>query len=199
VRYGILGGSFDPVHEGHLAAAEGARGARGLDAVFLVPAASPPHKDRGCVASFEDRVAMARLAARGREGLFVLDLEGRRPGPSYTVDTVDALRAAHPGAGFELLVGADMLEDLPRWRDARRLVGLVRVVAFRRPGADWERAVRAFEAAFGPGGFDPVDVPPVDVSATALRRLLASGADPGGLLPAPVLAFIRGRGLYSGG
>ena len=91
MRFGIYGGSFDPVHRGHLAAASAVREARGLERVFLVPAARPPHKAGGCAASFEHRLAMVRLAIEGSAGLEALDLEGRRAGRSYTVDTVEEL------------------------------------------------------------------------------------------------------------
>jgi nicotinate-nucleotide adenylyltransferase len=189
VRYGILGGSFDPIHRGHVAAAEAVRAHRGLHKVFLVPAADPPHKT-GCVASFADRVAMARLAVAGRPRLEVLDLEGDRPGPSYTIDTVHALQERWPGAEFELLVGTDMLVDLPTWHRSAELRAAVHVVAFARPGV--ARPADTVPCAW-------VEVPPVAVSATEVRRRLAEGKDVTELLDPAVFTYIRRKGLYRAG
>jgi nicotinate-nucleotide adenylyltransferase len=198
LTYGILGGSFDPIHLGHVAAAEAALRRRGLAAVFLIPAGHAPHKPP-CEASFADRLEMARLGARGRPGLHVLDLEGARPGPSFTIDTLEELRRLHPGAAFELLVGADMLKDLPHWRRAREIVDSALVVGFGRPGAAADGARRAFEAAFGPGRHAWLDLDPVPASSTDVRRRLAAGEPLGGLLDPAVEAFIRARGLYGAG
>ncbi|MGH7163353.1 MAG: nicotinate-nucleotide adenylyltransferase [Planctomycetota bacterium] len=199
MRRGIFGGSFDPIHVGHLAAARAVRAARGLERVYVVPSARPPHKPRGCIASFEQRVAMARLATEGDPVLEVLDAEGRRPGRSYTVDTVRELREAQPGVEFDLLVGSDMLADLPGWRRAQELVGLVAVVAFSRPDADPAAALPAFRAAFP--GVTPVwvDVPPVAVSATAVRRRLERGESLEGWVPPGVAAYIDRNRVYKGG
>jgi nicotinate-nucleotide adenylyltransferase len=197
VHFGIYGGSFDPVHVGHVATAEGVRAARGLDGIFLIPADAPPHKG-GCLAPFADRLEMVRLAVAGHEGLEVLDLEGGRA-PSYTVDTVAALRDEHPAAELELLVGADMLEDLPRWRRVDELLAMVRVVAFDRPGVDAAAAQAAFRARFGPGSFLWLDLPPVDASSTEIRRRLAAGEPVEEWLDPAVRAYIRRHGLYPEG
>jgi len=195
LTYGILGGSFDPIHLGHIKAAETARERRNLSAVLLIPAAFAPHK-RPCEASFADRVEMVRLAVRGRPGFEVLDLEGARPGPSFTFDTVEELRRTRPGAAFELLVGTDMLSDLSRWHRARELVERVQVVGFGRPGAPAEDARRAFEGAFGAGRHAWLDLEPVAVSSTEVRRRLAAGEPVRGLVDPAVEAYIRDRGLY---
>jgi len=198
MRYGLLGGSFDPIHVGHVAAALAVRAARELDRVYLVPAARPPHKGGGCVASFAQRVAMTRLVTAGHAGLGVLDLEGRLPGPSYTLRTVQRLRSILPGDRPDLLVGADMLEDLPSWYRARELVRLVTVVAFARPGQDAEAAREKFRAHFGEGRFAWVEVPPVDASSTEIRRRFAAGDPPSELLAAPVFTYIERNRLYRG-
>lgn len=187
MRLGILGGSFDPIHLGHVAAAETLRDRRRLERVFLIPAASPPHKRDGCVAPFPDRVAMVRLATAGREGLAVLDLEGYRPGPSYTIDTVAELQGAYPGADLELLVGADMLADLPNWHRTAELQALVAVVGFARPGTPRPGLK---------GAHDWVEIPPIAVSATEVRRRLAAGEDATELLDPAVFTYIRRKSLY---
>lgn len=196
VRLGILGGSFDPIHVGHVAAAEAVLRLRGLDRVFLVPAGQAPHKAGGG-APFEHRLAMARLAVEGRPGLEVLDLEGRRPGPSYTVDTLRELERLHPGAAFELLVGADMLLDLPTWRRAEEVVRAAQIVAFGRPGAIAAAARQEFERAFGHGRHVWLDLEPRDASSTEIRRRMAAGEAVGGLLDPRVEAYIRRHGLYA--
>jgi len=198
VRTGLYGGSFDPIHRGHLAAAEEVLHRRALDRLILVPAARPPHKPEGCVASFEDRVAMARLAAAPVHGLEVWDGEGRRSGPSYFVDTIRAWRAEHPDDELEMLVGADMLADLPRWKDAPAIVKNCLVVGFARPGADPADALAAFERALGPGRAVLLEIPLVPASSTEIRRLCAAGRSVGELVPPEVAAYMAERGLYSG-
>src|SRR5262245_58651421 len=110
MKLGILGGSFNPVHFGHLAMAEAARRAHGLDRVLLVPAAQPPHK-REDLAPAEDRLAMVRLAVEGREGLEASGLELERPGPSFTVDTLAELRRRLPAAELYFIIGADSIPE----------------------------------------------------------------------------------------
>jgi nicotinate-nucleotide adenylyltransferase len=198
VTLGLLGGSFDPIHLGHVAAAEAALRLRGLDRVLIVPAGQAPHKRPGA-APFEHRLAMARLAAKGRAGLEVLDLEGRRAGPSYTVDTLQELRRLHPGAALELLVGADMLLDLPGWHRAEEVVRLARVVAFGRPGAASDAARRTFEAAFGKGLHVWLAFEPLEASSTEIRRRLRAGEPVTGLLDPAVEGYIRSHGLYGTG
>jgi len=196
VRWGLLGGSFDPIHTGHIHAAEAALRIRGLARVLLIPAASPPHKRQGCRASFEQRVEMARLAVAGHPGLEVTALEGKRRGPSYTVDTVEAIRKRFPAVELDLLVGADMLADLPNWHRAADLVELVTVVAFERPGEELEDAVERFAASFGRERLVLVALDPVDTSATELRRSLAEGGEIGPELSPDVHRYIRVKRLY---
>jgi nicotinate-nucleotide adenylyltransferase len=186
VRLGILGGSFDPVHLGHLALAEAARDRLGLDRVLLVVAAGQPLKPAGPAASAEDRYAMVRLAVRGRRGLEASDLELRRPAPSYTADTLRELRRSHPApADLLLLLGADALRDFPRWREVDAIRGLARVVACPRPGA-----------VAPPGGFEVLAADTPEVSSTEVRRRTAAGEPLAGLVPEDVEAYIRERRLY---
>jgi nicotinate-nucleotide adenylyltransferase len=198
VACGVLGGSFDPVHRGHLAAAEAALRLRGLAAVLLVPAGEAPHK-RAEPAPFEHRLAMARLAIEGHEGLKVLDLEGRRPGPSYTVDTLAELHRLYRGERFELLVGADMLRDLPTWRRAAEVVSAATIVAFGRPGSASEAARKAFDAAFGEGRHVWIEFTPLDASSSEVRRRLKAKEPVQELLDPRVERYIRRFGLYGTG
>jgi nicotinate-nucleotide adenylyltransferase len=198
VRTGLYGGSFDPIHSGHVAAANEVLHRRALDRVVLVPAGAPPHKPDGCIAPFEDRVAMARLAAAPVHGLEVYDGEGRRPGPSYSIDTIREWKALHPDDVIELLVGADMLADLPRWKEADSIVKNALVVAFARPGEGLSDALATFESAFGPDHAVVVEIPLVEASSTEVRDRLSKGLDVLGLVPAEVAAYLGERGLYSG-
>jgi nicotinate-nucleotide adenylyltransferase len=198
VRTGLYGGSFDPIHNGHVAAANEVLHRRALDRVVLVPAGEPPHKQGGCVASFEDRLAMARLAAAPIHGLEVHDGEGRRPGPSYSIDTLRAWRRDHPDDHIELLVGADMLADLPHWREPDEIVKIALIVAFARPGFDLAGALARFESRFGHNRAVVVEIPPVEASSSGIRERLAAGLPVTGLVPAEVEAYLRERDPYSG-
>jgi nicotinate-nucleotide adenylyltransferase len=195
VKVGILGGSFDPVHLGHVHAASEVRARAGLDRVELVVAAEPPHKP-ACSAPFADRVAMARLAVKGRPELGVLDLEGRRAGPSYTFYTVTELSSERPGDDLALLVGADMLADLPSWHRAAELVAAVAVIAFARPGFGFEEPQKAFLGAFPGARLTTVEVAPREVSSTEIRRRVAAGDPAPELLDPAVAGYIFERGLY---
>jgi nicotinate-nucleotide adenylyltransferase len=206
MRTALFGGTFNPVHDGHLAIAEAARVGLRLDRVLFVPCALPPHKEAASLAPGHDRLAMLRLAVRGRPGLGVSAVELRRPGPSYTIETVQALRAAarrrgRPAGPLYLLVGADMLADLPRWREAKRLVRLVRVAAAGRPGWSLGSIRRALARDFGAAfvrGLDRrrFDAPRIAVSSTAIRRRARAGRSLRGLVPDAVAGYIRRRGLY---
>ena len=186
MRLGILGGSFDPVHLGHLALAEAARDRLGLDRVLLVVAAAQPLKPQGPAAPAEDRYAMVRLAVRGRRGLEASDLELRRPAPSYTVDTLREIRRRFPDASeVVLLLGADALEEFPRWRESGAVRALARMVACPRPGAPAPT-----------GAFEVLAADTPEASSTEVRRRAAAGEPLAGLVPGDVEAYIRERRLY---
>ena len=133
--YGVLGGTFDPVHLGHLHAARCVRFAFELDEVLLVPSAVPPHKSRPGIASPEHRLAMARLAAEGEPGLSVSTVELDRGGVSYTIDTLTELSAARPHAQSLFIVGTDAFLELRTWREPDRLVRTFDLVVVDRPGS----------------------------------------------------------------
>ena len=210
----ILGGTFDPVHRGHLHFADEVRKALALSEVRLVPAADPPH--RGAPnASAKDRVAMLDLAVRDFPGLVVDTREIARGGKSYTVDTLEELRAEHPDAPLWLLLGADQFRSLPTWHRWRALFDTAHVVVIPRPGVSLDAALPAALAAelaarrtddprdlrAEPAGSIYVQpVTPHATSSTAIRAALARGErDPvamAGLLPPAVLAYIESNGLY---
>jgi nicotinate-nucleotide adenylyltransferase len=190
MRIGILGGSFDPVHLGHLAAAEACRDALSLDRVLLVVAAGQPLKPEGPRAPAEDRYAMVRLACRGRRGLEACDVELRRPAPSYTVDTLRQLARERPDDAFVLLLGADAARDFPRWREPDAVRALAEVVPFTRAGVAPDPAVERLLAERG------VVVAAPEISSTEVRRRLAAGLPVADLVGGPVADYLAARGLY---
>jgi nicotinate-nucleotide adenylyltransferase len=194
-RIGVLGGTFDPIHYGHLAIAEEARVAMEFDYVLLVPAGQQPLKHGSHVATPEQRLAMTRLAAAGNPGLRVSPLEVERDGPSYTVTTLEQLRRT-VGGELHFILGADALADLHRWRQAARLIELAWLVAIARPGFAPDLA--ALDARL-PGASKRVTVlegPQLDISSSALRERLAIGRPVRYLLPDAVLAYIEEHRLY---
>lgn len=196
----LFGGTFDPIHTGHLEVAQAARAYLNAAEVIFIPARRSPHKHTAPVASEQDRLHMLRLAVQGRKGLEVSDCEYHRPAPSFTVDTVRAFRDRMPLACLIWLVGADAVKDLPRWHQIDRLMTLCTLAVMVRAGypkPDFAlcqpyfspEQIRQLEANIVP-------VPLLDISATEIRRRLAEGEDVSGLLPPPVLEYIRSEGLY---
>lgn len=199
-RLALFGGSFDPVHRGHLHAAEAARGAFRLDSVVLMPAARSPHKAEGPATPGAVRARLIEIAIRGRPGLEVSSMELERGGPSYTIDTVRALLAARRPRELFLLLGTDNLPGLPEWRAVGELLSLARPIVVHR-GGDARAALRALAGRLAPEHLEALGrglllLPPVEISATELRARLARGEDPGEDLPPGVLDEIRARGLY---
>jgi nicotinate-nucleotide adenylyltransferase len=190
VKLGLLGGMFDPIHFGHLRAAENAREALGLDRVAFVPAAVPPHR-AAPTASALDRYAMVALATAHDTGFVPWDGEIRREGPSYTVDTAQALLDENPGADLTLIVGADNLALLPQWKEPARLLALCTVAVVGRPG----------EGAGGAAGLDParfvhVEGSHLPIASSALRERVRAGRSVRYLVPDAVNGYIQKRGLY---
>jgi nicotinate-nucleotide adenylyltransferase len=189
----LLGGSFDPIHYGHLFAAEAAAGALGLERVLIVPSGTAPHKDASR-APAEHRLAMARLAAAGNDRLAVSDREVLRPGPSYTIDTVEAIEA-ETGSRVALVLGVDAFLLIRTWRRWEELLQRVDLALVSRPGYPDDEAD---ELAAGLGVRPACRVPDlgVAVSSSALRDRIAHGLPVRYLVPDPVLHYIAERGLY---
>lgn len=183
----MFGGSFDPVHVGHLIAAESVRERLGLDQVRFVPTGQQPFKGGGHVATGEQRASMLEAAVADHPAFVVDRRELTRPGPSYSVDTLRELRAELPGAELCLIVGADAARDLAAWQEAPVLPTLARIVVMTRPGA---------QPPPNPLVASVVTVPGIDVSATQIREAAARGASIRYLVPRAVEDFIRAHGLY---
>lgn len=200
MKIGVLGGTFDPVHRGHILMAEEAKNALSLSEVLMVPAGQPVYKINKNIASAEHRLAMLRLAVAGRPYLKVSTIEIEHPGPSYTVDTIAGLRKQY-GVGDEIyfILGWDSLAQLPEWREPARLVSLCFLVAVPRPGRP-RPDLNSMEASL-PGISRRVvflEKPQVDISASAIRVMAARGESIAQLVPGPVAEYIKKNKLYTG-
>jgi nicotinate-nucleotide adenylyltransferase len=192
MKLGLMGGTFDPIHLGHLRAAENAREALGLDRVLFVPAAQPPHRP-GPVASALDRFAMAALATSDHEAFQASDVELLRAGPSYTVDTIAHFLAEKPSS-LCLIVGSDTFVEMTGWKDAARIFAACEVAVVPRPGGDAVPSATPFADA---RGVSPVPGPALEISATAVRARVREGRSVRYLVPNGVADYIAKRGLYS--
>jgi len=193
-RIGLLGGTFDPIHVGHLFMGEVAADRLGLERVIFIPAGNPPHKLSEPEAGPEHRLAMVNEAVRGTPGFEVSEIEIRRDGPSYTVDTVQEIRSTiGPRVEIYLIIGSDSLHELAAWRRSEELVSAVTLAVCPRPGFP-------AEAASPPRGsrVNVLDTGGVsfDVSSTAVRKLIREGRSVRYLVPAGVFEYIRASGLY---
>jgi nicotinate-nucleotide adenylyltransferase len=200
MRIGIFGGTFDPVHLAHLIIAEQCREQAGLDHVWFIPSARPPHKQDRIVTSFAHRVEMLELAIAGNPAFRIDELEKDRPGSSYTVDTLSELERQHPGVDFWLILGSDCLPDLPHWREPARIAQLAGFLVWERPGwPGWPP--EKLQAALGLSADDPVRIclaqgPLVDISSSDLRQRAAEGRSLHYLVPRAVQCYIETHQLY---
>lgn len=198
MKLGVLGGTFDPVHRGHIAMAQAAREVLGLAKVLLVPAGRPMSVKNAPLTGARHRLAMLRLAAADAPELEVSTIETDRPGPSYTVDTLAALREEYgDGAEIYFILGDDSLAQLPTWHQPQRLVKLGRFASVPRPGYP-RPDLKALEAQL-PGISARVtllDRPRLDISATAIRARAARGESLADLVPEAVDTYIKMQKLY---
>jgi nicotinate-nucleotide adenylyltransferase len=190
-----MGGTFDPIHYGHLLAAEEARVAMSLASVVFVPTGNPPHKSYPEMASAEDRFCMTLLATGGNPFFGATRIETDRQGNSYTAETLQRMRGLYPDAEFYLITGEDAAMDLPMWKDPQEIVSLARLVVVSRPGGfhgrlgELPREIRESIHVLGTAL--------LDISATDIRERVSSGRSARYLLPDDVLAYIYKRGLYA--
>ena len=185
-QVGILGGNFNPVHNAHLIVADQVRQQLGLDQILLMPEYQPPHVDKKETIPEYHRLKMLELAIEGIEGLAIETIELERKGISYTYDTMKILTEQHPDTDYYFIIGADMVDYLPKWYRIDELVDMVQFVGVQRP-------------RYKSGTSYPViwvDVPLMDISSSMVRDFLAQGRKPNFLLPQPVLEYIEKEGIY---
>lgn len=199
-RVGIVGGTFNPVHLGHLLLAQSACEALGLTRVLFVPCHQPPHKQAPALAAPADRLAMLERAIRGDARFECCDLEIRRGGVSYSVDTLRALTASQPGTEFIFIIGADGLADLHAWREIATLLSLCRFAVVPRPGFDLKALTPAALRLPAPLGERLLQtilpVRQIEVSSSEIRQRLARGLGIRYLVPEAVADYIAERRLY---
>ncbi len=192
IRTGLMGGTFDPIHLGHLLAAEAAREAADLDEVWFIPTAVPPHKPQPG-ADGAARRTMVERAVAGHPCFRVEDLELERGGVSYTIDTVNLLRERYPDRSFYWIVGTDMMNDLPNWRRIEELAERVLFVCLRREGEESEEDSLP---VFLRGRLLHASMPPIGISSTDIRARRREGRSIRYQVPEAVREFIEGNGLY---
>jgi len=213
-RIGVFGGTFDPIHNGHLKAALAVGRRFGLEQILFVPSNIPPHKAREGMASARDRMAMVELALRRRSRFIASALEIRAGGRSYSIRTLRRIRRLHPRARIFFIVGTDAFLEIETWREWRSVLGESLFIVMTRPGVSLSEARRAPGAAYADriravGRTErvredwffafrifllPIDALPI--SATRIRRRVRDGRPIAGLVPAPVARYIREHGLY---
>lgn len=200
MRIGIFGGTFDPVHMGHLILAEQCRDQAGLDQVWFMPSAHPPHKSGASITRFEQRCEMIELAIAGQPAFRVERIEKELPPPSYTAETLAALHQRDPANELFLIMGSDGLPDLPGWYEPRRVIEQAGLVVVPRPGVMlWtpQRLATALGVDVSAVRLRYAACPMIDIASRELRRAVADGMSIRYLVPRAVEEFIRDRKLYA--
>jgi len=187
MRIGILGGTFNPVHIGHLILAEEAREKLGLDKIIFIPTALPPHKDNLNIAPAADRLKMLKLATQGNKYFKVLDIEIKRNGRSYTIDTLRELKSKYSRDELYFIIGSDLLKYLNEWKDLNEILKMVKFVVATRPGFPLEQI---------PSYITTLAIRAVDVSGFEVRQCVAQNKSYGYLVTDKVFDYIKKRKLY---
>lgn len=197
MRVGLLGGTFNPPHLGHLVCAQEAYEQLGLDRVLLLPAGVPPHKEiPGGDPGAAQRLALCEAAVAGDPRLGVSRVELERPGRSYTVDTLRLLRERDPQDELTFIVGGDMAASLPSWREPEAILSLARLAVAERRGAARDRIERAIAPLAGADRVVFFDMPRIDISSSLVRERVAQGRSIRYLVPDAVAEQVAARGLY---
>ncbi len=188
MRLGLFGGTFDPIHIGHLVLAECSREACKLDEVWFMVSGRPPHKP-GERTSVDHRLEMVRIATAGNPFFQVAEHEAKRPGPHYSVETIEAVRTERPRDELFFLIGADVLPELPTWKEPERIVATSRLVVVNRPG-------EALPSS-SPFEYETVEVPAIGVASREIRDRVRGGRTIRYLVPRGVEAYIHEWKLYT--
>ncbi len=184
-KVGILGGTFDPPHIGHLIIAEEVRTALSLEEVWFIPTYTPPHKNASQTEAHH-RIQMTELAIKSNPNFKLNSIEIERSGKSYTIETIKKLNLLHPDCDFYFIIGADMVEYLPNWHQVDELVKLVQFVGVKRSGYELQTEYDIVK----------VDIPLIDISSTMVRERLRNNKTVNYIVPEAVFAYIRGESLY---
>ena len=195
-RIGVFGGTFDPVHIGHLIVAGDLRYALGLDRLLFVPAGRPPHKPADLVSADGDRLAMLRLALADDPAAEISTVDLERPGPSYTVDLLRILRDRLPGGRLVFLMGEDSLRDLPTWRQPEEIARLAELVVATRPGVEFDLEAIIARVPAVHGRVSVVETVQLSISSSDIRRRVRFGAPIRYQVPGSVEDYIAEHGLY---
>lgn len=192
-KIGIMGGAFDPIHVGHLLVAEAARDQFGLEEVWFMPSHLPPHKRQAGV-SCQMRLEMVAEAIAGNPAFKPLDIELVRGGISYTIDTMKELKGMHPDIEFYFIIGADMINYLPKWEGIEDLVNMVKFIGLQRPGSmlDLDTLPQFIEDAVL-----LAEMPLVDISSSLIRRRMAKGQSVRYMVPESVYEYMIRSGIYA--
>jgi nicotinate-nucleotide adenylyltransferase len=188
VKIGILGGTFNPVHIGHLILAEEAREKLGLERIVFVPAYLPPHKDNSDIAPASHRLNMVKLAIKGNKNFSVSDAEIRRDGKSYTIDTVRDFKKQYPNEDLYFIIGSDLLTYLDEWKDLSEIIKMVKFVAATRPGYPLEKI---------PSYISTIPIRAVDISGFEIRNCVRNKKSFRYLVPDAVCKYILKKRLYA--
>jgi nicotinate-nucleotide adenylyltransferase len=195
-RVGVFGGTFDPIHVGHLIVAADLRFALGLDRLLFVPAGRPPHKPADLVSDDGDRLAMLELALADDPAAEISTADLERPGPSYTVDLLRILEDRLPGARLVFLMGEDSLRDLPTWREPDEIARLAELGVATRPGVEFDLEAITARVPASRGRVSVVETVQLSISSSDIRRRVRLGAPIRHQVPRAVEAYIADRGLY---
>jgi len=187
MKIGILGGTFNPIHIGHLILAEEAREKLKLGRIIFVPANLPPHKDNGDIALSQDRYKMIKLAIKKNKYFCVSDIEIKRPGPSYTIDTLEEFSKVYADDELYFITGSDLLKYLDEWKDLSQIIKMVKFVVATRPGYPLEKI---------PSYISTVAIRAVDISAYEVRQAVKAGGSFRYLVPEAVFDYISQKRLY---
>jgi nicotinate-nucleotide adenylyltransferase len=187
MKIGILGGTFNPIHIGHLILAEEAREKLGLDKVIFVPAYLPPHKDSSDIAAAPLRLAMVKIALEGNGHFLVSDIEIKRDGRSYTIDTIRELKKLYPGDELYFIIGSDLLNYLADWKDLSDILKAVKFIVATRPGYPLEKI---------PSYISTIPIRAVDVSGFQIRRAIKEEKSFRYLVPEAVFKYINKKRIY---
>ncbi len=188
MKIGVLGGTFNPVHNGHLILAQEAKEILCLDKIIFIPANLPPHKENVDIADQRDRLKMLKIAVRGNRDFSVSNMEIRRRGKSYTIDTIRALKDKYPNDTLYFIIGSDLLKYLDAWKDLNEIMGMVKFIAATRPGFPLENI---------PDYIETLSIRAVDISGFSVRRCIREHKSFRYLVPEGVYAYINKNKLYS--